>query len=258
MSNTKVYCVICCKIYKTSQKYSPKYHHYVCNSCLDNTTIFSQTECKKRFLLKNNDLKGIKYIYSKYDHSKYYLLFQIVNILKKKYQSLQSFGKYLIKNKIKYVNKLNNLREKQNKRLQEIKENLIDYRLPFHFDGNIYLYVIYGKPKLEKVLKLEIKKQDKINQRIEKLNRYLEKYDLEYDENIVACYNYVYNIGIRKSIRDIIRDIEIESFYKKNTNYLTYCETYSDKVAKELSLKEYMKDNKKPEYIKSEFKVYFD
>ena len=167
--------------------------------------------------MKNIDLKGIKYIYSKYNYSKHYLLFQIVNIIKKKYNSLQSFGKYLLKNKRKYINKLNNLKLKQNKRLQEIKENMEDYRLPFHFDGNIYLYVINGKPELEKVLNLEIKKQDKINQRIEKLNKYLEKYNLKYDKNISACYNYVYKIGIRKSIRDIIRDIEIESFYK---NYI--------------------------------------
>ena len=264
MKDRKVYCVICCKIYKTLQKgYTPHKHHYVCNSCMSNKiTIFSSTECKKRFLLKNKDLKGIKTIYScdtvNKVTSKHYLLFQIINLLKKKHYSLRNFGRYLIKQKKTTTKKRTNKKIKQNNRLKEIKENFKDYRLPFHFHGNVYSYVKYGKPSMEKVIKLEIKKQNKICKKINNLNKHLKSYGLKYDKNIKACYDYVHCLGHKKTISEIIREIEIESFYRKETEYLNYLKYYTEKKAKHLSLKEYMKVNNKPGYIKPEFTIYFD
>lgn len=106
-------------------------------------------------------------------------------------------------------------KQKQRKLLLKnaIKENKLEYK----WYGDCYSYVMYGKPSLDQVISNELLKMQNKTTRKLRLSKRLFELGITLDESLISCYNYINKVGC-KSLDEIVRDVEIEHFFKKNTN----------------------------------------
>lgn len=143
----------------------------------------------------------------------------------------------------------NNIKMKNEKQREIIlKEALAINKLEYKNYGDCFSFIHYGKPSLEEVLTNELKKANiKHNRRVLLASR-LKEYNIELDESLKSCYNYVNNIGCNV-IDEVIKAIEIEHFLKYKTNYDKLCKIYNQEIAKEKAIVEYFNRDKVKEKV---------
>ena len=245
----KYVCEKCNKTIIIKKMYQPrkidKYkHHIICKKCIGDTKIYSRTECEKYFLLKFADISHLKilYIENPNNENKYYLHKEIKKIIIQKFGSIKKLDKILkLKSdkKLEFNSKKNSEMEK---REQELISILQDNKLEYKKYGNCYSYVLYGKPDISTIIEAELRKlNDRTIKKLE-LARELSKVNLKLDESLTSCKNYLDNVGY-KSLKETIRDIEIEHFFKYNTDYLILLDDYDEDVAKDIAMKNFLNQN---------------
>jgi hypothetical protein len=211
------------EIYKipTNIRHINKNIHYIlCTDCIKKRRIYSKSKCKKKFLLDDNDIHHLKYLYisNNQNANKYFLYTDILNIIKNKYGSLDNLN-----------NVINNKKRKSDKNvilkklhIEQRKKELIDVlnmnKLAYKNHGSCYSYVHYGKPPIDEVIDDELEKINEKNKRRIKLGLKLEEKGMYVDETLCSCYNYINNIGY-KSFDEVIRSVEVEYFLKYRTEY---------------------------------------
>lgn len=213
---------------------------FFCKSCLSKIKLYSRSYCKKlHHNLDNHVLNTLKYVIIK--NIKYYLSTDL---------------DYLIKNLKKIRTKI-------------LQDELNKYKLEFNNYGDSYLYINYGHPSIDHIIKQEIIKNNIKTKRKLELSKYLSKINLTLDESLDACYDYINNIG-SKNIAETVRAIEIEHFLKYKTDYLSIKNIYQDEVAKDIAIKNYFlnlknynnhnhnQDSKIKNFISEDFTVSFE
>jgi len=216
--------------------------YLLCEKCVKGYQLYSKNNCKNIFLLNNDDLKGTKYVYigNINNKRKYYLSDDIVKIVLKKYGSIEKLEG--VKQDRKSVSdKTKNKKEiEMKKRRDELITAFKNNKLKIKNYGDCYSYIVNGTPSLDVVIERELGKLTVQNDRRIKLANKLSKLSIPLDESIKACYNYINNIGY-KTLHETIRDIEMEHFFKTNTNYIELKKVYlDDGVARDIALKQYL------------------
>ena len=161
----------------------------------------------------------------------------INNFVKKEYKKIGS-NIYLSNNNMILSNKNKIIKNREKKLINLFNEN----KLKIVYSGNIYSYINYGQPSLDKVFDTEILKVKNRNKRRIKLRIELKKKGLFMDESLLNCYNYINSIGY-KNLSETIRAIEIEHFFKYNTNYNILLKNHDESAAKNIAIKEYIEKN---------------
>jgi hypothetical protein len=210
---------------------------FFCKSCLSKIKLYSRSYCKKlHHNLDNYCLNRLKYVIVK--NIKYYLSTDL---------------DYLIKN-LKQIRK------------EILQDELKKYKLEFNNYGDSYLYIHYGQPSIDYIIKNELKKNNEKTERKIRLSKYLSEINLPLDESLDACYDYINNIG-SKNIKETVRAIEIEYFLKYKTDYLNIKNIYQDDIAKDIAIKKYFinlqnnynnQDCKIKNFISEDFTVSFE
>jgi hypothetical protein len=137
---------------------------------------------------------------------------------------------------------------KEEYRKKILIQTLEDNKLEYKNHGDCYSYIKRGYPDINTIIKNEITKiTNKTNRKI-KLAKRLYKLDITLDEDIPSCYNYINDIGC-KSLNDIVKDIEIEHFFKYNTNFDELIKIYYPSKAKDLAMKNYLFNRKKSKHL---------
>jgi len=218
-------------------------YYFLCKECIKNIKICSKSKCKSIFALGDQDLSGTKIIYIG-SNCHFYIYDDIIKIIDQKYGSLDTY-KVIRKQKQRQhevaMTKRNSLRIS---RENELKELFRLNKLEFKNYGDCYLYIKYGKPDANVVLSNELTKSQLINNRRSKLAFELDKLNIPIDESLRTCYDYIYNLTDKsKSIRDTVRNIEIEHFFKHQTDYDKLCNIYPHKKAQEIALLTYLQQN---------------
>ncbi len=222
-----------------SRKYIPSKHLLFCKKCLKKKKICSMSKSKKIFLFENNDFKQLKHIYisNPKNKNKFFLFNEVQNLVIKKYGTLDNLEK--IKNDRGRLSK--EKRIKQAKGIETRKKLLIDAlemnKLEFKNHGDCYSFIKYGTPPLETVIQNELGKISIKRDRKIALGKELDKINIPLDENLPSCYNYINQVGC-KTLKESIREIEIEHFFKNNSNYLKYLEQHDPQKAKMLASRE--------------------
>lgn len=213
-------------------------YHFLCKKCLKKLKVCSKSKCKKLFLLNDIDIKNLKIIYL--DNNQHFFLYEEVKkVVINKYGNLDNLQKILDKKsdekKLK-IQKNNFIKtERENILMEAFKFNKLEYKNY----GDCYSYINYGEPSLETVINNElIKIKDKNNRRME-LAHELKKLNINLDESLKSCYEYINKIGC-VTLKEIVRNIEIEYFLKNNTEYEKLCKIYKPAKAKDKAIRKYM------------------
>lgn len=235
----------------------PNKYHLFCSFCIKNKNICSKSKCQKIFCLTNEDIKNLKTIYIKNpsNNTKFYVFEEIKKIALDKYGSLENIQK-IINDKSQKKNERNNnfkiiKEERKNELLQKLKENKLQYK----DYGDCYSYVHYGTPNLDQVIQNEITKLEKKNKRRIRLARELAKIEINFNESLSSCYNYINKVGPHKSLKETIRSIEIEYFLKYNTEFEKIKNDLDSEEAKEKAIQNYYNNKLKNNKI---LKINFD
>ena len=155
-------------------------------------------------------------------------------------------NKYIIiKNNMNNINNIKNIenniqKERKNKLIFEFNENKI--KLPDKYFGDTYSYINYGKPSIEYIVHNELNKISLKRRKRIKLNNELKKKNIPLDESLESCYNYI-NTNNSKSLNDTVRAIEIEYFFKYQTNFTKYIKLYNLNESKNRAMLEYIENN---------------
>lgn len=226
-------------------------YYILCYNCIKTSTICSKTKCKKEFLLNDNDLKNIKMVHLNNNYN-YYLYVDIEKIILNKYGSFNNLKLQIKNNKVKQLSKQTKSQNIKQTREKKLKEELRRNKLEFKNHGNLYSYIHYGTPTLETIINEELKKnKDKMERRI-LLSNELNKLDIQLDETLPTCYEYINNLTTKK-ISTVIRNIEIEHFLKHETEYNNLCQTYSHDIAQNIAFKKYVDKQKLPLNIETKY-----
>lgn len=207
----------------------------LCNDCHNSSKLYSKTFCLKQLLLSKSDIAPLKYLHNKNTKIKYYLDEDIENIVKTKFDKIE-------KNKIKKMEKAKQLEFMKHERLKVLVQRLSEYKLEYKPYGDCYLYVAYGYPDIETVVRNEINKSIELSRRKKILYKELQKFNLSYsDTQNSICYEFINGIT-DKSINEVVNDAKIENFFINFTDYLDLRKVYDDDdVAKEKALANYIK-----------------
>lgn len=245
MENYKYKCDNCHTTIYTCYNGDKSQYYFFCKTCMTNLQICSKSKIKKLFYLNDNDLNNSKHVYLNNNKYVFYIYNDIKKIIQQKYGSFENFEKLRIKKKQKKQEKLNKLSSDIQKREQMLKEELTLNKLEYSLTPDNYSYIHYGKPDLKNIISIEIEKVNSKNKRMAELAKELDKINIEVDETLKPCYDYINNITYKK-LSEIVKEIEIEHFFKHETNYLELCKIYSEKKAKELAINSYLnsKNNK--------------
>jgi hypothetical protein len=215
--------------------------------------VCSKTKCKKIFLLTDNDIKNVKFIYLENNPTQqFYKFSDIKKVVLDKYGSFDNLQNIINqKNKYKeskHIKTKNIIAERET----ELKQLFELNKLEFKNYGDIYSYINYGKPALETVLENELSKlNNKNNRRIILANK-LKTLNIRVDESLKSCYEFVNGLAT-KSLDEIVRCIEVESFLKNETNYIELCNKYSSELAKDIAIRQYASTHKLPKNIKKTY-----
>lgn len=191
---------------------TPHKYYFFCKRCIKNTKFCSMSKCRKLFLLNNDDLKGLKYLYfdNPNNNTKFFVYNEIEKIIINKYSNFQTLYKFLKAKQKKKEERLQIRQNKINKRKKELISVLHNNKLEFKYRGDAYSYIHYGEPSLQEVVTGELNKIEEKNERRVKLARKLSKLGIVFDEKSTHCYNYINNIG-SKNLYETIRAIELDS-----------------------------------------------
>lgn len=248
MSFDKISCEECSHLFNLDN-FNKNIHYFYCKKCIKKINIISKSKSQKIFILDDNDLQNLKYIYSWNNNNfKYYKMTDINTAVIIKHGSFKNLQKLLIEKKNNNDIKKKNIIDSQNVREKEIKEIFKLNKIEFKNYGDCYSYINYGKPDIETILSNELKKLEGKNKRRLKLSKELLKLDIPFNETMKACYNYINNIGTKK-FNDVIRAIEVEYFLKTHTMYDELCKTFDQETAKEIAMRNYSEKNLIPDNI---------
>ena len=133
--------------------------------------------------------------------------------------------------------KQDSINNRKNCLIQALRDN----KLEFKWYGDCYTYVMYDCPSLEEVINNELIRMHRKTKRKFKLASKLHKCNIVLDESLPSCYNYINNVGC-KSLQEIVRDVEIEHFFKYKTDCdkLIKNSNMSLTEARDVSLKKYL------------------
>lgn len=233
----KIQCDNCFKEFNLSN-FNKNIHYFYCQKCISKINIISRSNCKKAFMIDDNDLKNLKYIYTENNNYRHYKSDEIELLIIRKYGSLNNLNKILLDKKDinnKKDEKKNNIKENREKEIREIfKLNKIEFKNY----GECYSYINYGKPPIESIIENELKKINEKNEKRMKLSRELSKLNISFDETLKPCYEYINNIGTRE-FSDVIRATEVEHFLKTHTQYEELCKKFDRETAKEIAMRNY-------------------
>jgi hypothetical protein len=224
---------------KLKSKYNSSKHIILCKKCKKETETFNRTYCLETLLIPSIELNNIKYILCS-SNKKLYTNIDITNYINNKYGDMIVFNK--INNKKKEVKKKKREKKEEAKeeRRRRVKIEFQLNKLEYKEYGDVFLYIEYGNIELESIIEKEIKKQnDKSNKRYELLEE-LDKRNIEYEDNNNIINEYINNNN-SYSIKQVISEIEIDSYLYKNTKYREYKKKYNIEVAREYALREYIK-----------------
>lgn len=212
--------------------------------------VCSKSKAKSIFHLTENDVAGVKFIYLENNTTyQFYKYDDIEQIVINKYGSIDNLQDIINKKNRLAEERKNNKENNKIKREHEIKNAFMMNKLEFKNYGDAYSYIHYGKPSLDEVITNEINKmRQKMDRRV-KLSNELSKLNIILDESIGPCYEYVNSITT-KSLEDNVRNIEIEHFLKCKTDYIKLKNKFNDKIARELAICNYVKDNELPKSIR--------
>lgn len=192
-------CLKICDIDNTNNKlnsYNPLTHYILCDKCTKVIPFISKTESLKIYLLSTNDLKSLRtlYFYKKENNVSLFRELDVISLAIAKYNTMDKlFTKLQSKN-----NKIIKIKISKNDKILNRKKKLIELldlnKLPFYYRGDPYLYINYGQPSIEVVVRNEYEKVIEKRKRTIILADALKKNGLPFDENMDACYNYINNI----------------------------------------------------------------
>ena len=204
-----------------SRDYDPTKHYLLCKKCINkiinSAGLCSKSKCKQMFSFTDNDLLRTKYLFIRNpnNHHRYYLYSDIEKIIIHKYGNLESF-KNAIEQKEHRIKIIKQQKaHKINKRRDKLVQALRDNKLEFNNIGDSFMYINYGEPSIEKIIKKEIKKTSRKLTRRQILAKALSKINIKLDESLESVYNFINGIGISGDIDETIKAIEMEYFYKE-------------------------------------------
>lgn len=198
------------------RKHSSNSHFLLCKSCKDDYELCSLTQCKQNYLLTENDLFNLKHLY-------YENVNNIIKQYKKDDVEFLAINKFGDMDKVveqKTINKRKILIKQKNKdkeiriRAKNIRDTFLDNKLNFDYSGDCYSYINYGTPSIENVVEKTIQKNIRKNKRRLKLARKLTQKNLPFDESIKPCYQYINNMGPKRSLKEATE--AIQNYYYKN------------------------------------------
>jgi len=131
---------------------------------------------------------------------------------------------------------------KREKRKEKLNKKLRELKLPYLKNSVCTLYINNGKPDLDTVIKLIHKKQKIQTKRLYRLLKKLQKNNLEYDSNIPSYKKFIEKGG---DIKKIIENAEVEKVLINSTNYLSILNLADSETAREVSVNDYVLNNKK-------------
>lgn len=233
------------------ENYSENKHYLLCKKCLGETDVCSKSKCKKIFLLSDNDLKNTRFIYASNQYQ-FYVYDDVKNVVNNKYGSIENLQKIINANKIKKDQQIKKVELTKLDRETKLKELFQLNKLEYRNYGDCYSYVNYGEPKIEIVLNNELTKTRDINNRRMELANELHKINIQLDETLKSCYEYIHNLNT-KDLHDTVRCIEIEHFLKYKTDYDKLRKSHSGSQAKDIALRKYAQENQLPKSVKQKY-----
>lgn len=238
--------------FKLKNKYNSGKHIILCKYCKKETETFNRTYCLETLLIPSIELNNIKYILCT-SNKKLYTNIDITNYINNKYGDMIVFNK--INNK-KKEGKIIKRRKKEEAKEERRKRIILEFqlnKLEYKEYGDVFLYIEYGNIDLETIIEKEIKNQyDKSNKRYELLEE-LDKRKIDYDDNNNLINEYVNN-KYSISMKQVISEIEIDSYLYKNTKYGEYKKKYDIEIAREYALRDYIRGFEESEIIEEVIK----
>lgn len=215
----------------------------LCPSCYNKIILYSKTYCLKNLKLKAIDLNDIKSLFRKKN-----MLFDsndINALIINKFDSLEKHKSYILNRYNVSLTKVNKMEQIKSERKKQLYDVLSEHKIEYKPYGNCYSYVNCGKPTLTTIIKEELNKMFRINEKRQRLLDIFNEKNIIYNENMKYIKNYLYNdislIVDNKSIDEIVNLAQTDDFFIKNTNYLKLLETHDEEDAKEMALIEYSK-----------------
>jgi len=124
-------------------------------------------------------------------------------------------------------------------------KTLTDNKLEFNPYGDHYSYIYYNKPDLETIVNQDLLELKTKQKKALLLAKQLKKLNIPLDETLPSCYKYINDVGTNTDINLLLKNIEIEYFFKYNTEYQELLKLHDDiDTAKEIALKKYLYKNK--------------
>jgi len=195
--------------------------HPVLNLIIYKNKLISKTRAIRLFLLNDEDLNKLNAIQIYNSNQKYYKYEQIEKIVINKYGNFDNLNNLLNKKKIKQEIKNNNKLQLINNRKEYLKNLFELNKLEFKTYGNCYSYINYGKPDPKIIIENEIKKNKEIIKRKIELIVELYKNNIEYNENIKICYDYIYNYT-NLELKEIINELKEYNIINKTKNKIIF------------------------------------
>jgi hypothetical protein len=149
------------------------------------------------------------------------------------------------------------LSKNKNLRKKVLIDTLNEYKLEYKPYGNHYSYIHYNKPTLDVIIQEDILEQNIKHSRTLFLAKQLQKINLNLDVTLPSCYKYINNIGIIEDLEVLIKNIDLEYFFKYNTQYRELLKKHDQVTAREIALKEYLSKTTLNKNIK-DIKLCFD
>jgi hypothetical protein len=196
-------------ILDADRDYNESIHYYICKKCINNYTFYSKTDCINKFLLSQDDLLNLKYLYltNLNNIAHLYKEREIINHVILKYGNINNFNnlkqnKENKKIKLK-IRKQSNIEKRKHQLVQTFKDNKIE--IPQIFYGSCYEYIYNNVGDLNSIINDKMNEIVKINKRRFLLKKMLHELDIKYTEVDENLYNYIYydNIDIKKYIKTI-------------------------------------------------------
>jgi len=236
--NTKVV------IGKLSSQIDNAKQYTFCDNCIKTQAFCSKSKCRLIFLLNDDDMKNLKYLYinNKNNKSQFYLYKDIEQVVLNKYGSFDKLNE-MYEQKVDVKGKKDGKGlTAEHKRKQELISALNQNKLEFQNHGDCYSYVKYGTPDIETVIQNMLVKLKRVSERRIELAKLLSDNGVPFNEEFGPCYNYIHDIGY-KNLAETVQDAEIDHFLRTNTNYVSLLKKYNREVASEVALRTYFAEN---------------
>jgi len=194
-------------------------------------------------MLKRSELQVIKYLFDPRSNKKMYDRDDINNILVQKYGSVNFFNDMQINNLSTKRNKKKMNNVAINDRKEKLKDELSKWKLDYRGIYGLNYEYIYKNLDINDVIKHELQETSLITERTIEIMDLLTANGLFYDDNMISCNEYIYELSNRTN-EEIIKMAKIENLLIEHTNYLVYVKEFGNfEDAKDKAILEYTKNN---------------